>query len=332
MVLEDCRAMARSPADSTYPIAAVSKLTGVSCHALRVWERRYGFPVPQRAPSGHRRYSLEQVLILQRLSEMSHEGRSIGDLIADHQAGRLQVDIEPERPRATLDTDVALAELLDRLHVGDLSAADLRFDRLRLELGPIDLIGRIIGPALTETGERWFRRRCSVYQERCISGFLRHKLASLIGEARRANAQPSRTALIGTVQGDRHEGGVLIVQYLLERAGWRVISLGVDVPVTEYEKAVADLQPDVLALSFVLSRNINKRFQELSRLRDVPVYVGGRSILNYQKLARSYGLIPIPGAAPAAVTRLLQDYQEWSTRMAAEITGRRHPPTSTERP
>ena len=35
-----------------YSIAAVSKLTGVSCHALRVWERRYGFPVPQRSPRG----------------------------------------------------------------------------------------------------------------------------------------------------------------------------------------------------------------------------------------------------------------------------------------
>src|SRR5262245_673443 len=36
-----------------YTIAAVSKLTGVSCHTLRVWERRYGFPEPHRSASGH---------------------------------------------------------------------------------------------------------------------------------------------------------------------------------------------------------------------------------------------------------------------------------------
>ena len=34
------------PPQPRYSIAAVSKLTGISCHTLRVWERRYGFPVP----------------------------------------------------------------------------------------------------------------------------------------------------------------------------------------------------------------------------------------------------------------------------------------------
>src|SRR3954454_12646166 len=40
--------MSTPPEDAVYSIAAVSKLTGASCHALRVWERRYGFPVPHR--------------------------------------------------------------------------------------------------------------------------------------------------------------------------------------------------------------------------------------------------------------------------------------------
>ena len=46
-----------------------------------------------------------------------------------------------------------------------------------------------------------------------------------------------------------------------------MINLGVDLPVSEYAAAVVDLKPDALALSFVLSRNINKRFEELSQLR-----------------------------------------------------------------
>src|SRR5271168_4724194 len=41
--------MARALGHAGYSIAAVSKLAGVSCHALRVWERRYGFPVPERS-------------------------------------------------------------------------------------------------------------------------------------------------------------------------------------------------------------------------------------------------------------------------------------------
>jgi DNA-binding transcriptional MerR regulator len=42
-------------------IGEVVKATGVRQSTLRAWERRHGFPVPQRAPSGHRRYSSEQV-------------------------------------------------------------------------------------------------------------------------------------------------------------------------------------------------------------------------------------------------------------------------------
>src|SRR3954471_20897186 len=87
--------MSDPSAGSDYPIAAVSKLTGVSCHALRVWERRYGFPVPRRSASGHRRYGLDQVQLLRRLSELSQSGRSISELIAEVLAGRLTVETPP---------------------------------------------------------------------------------------------------------------------------------------------------------------------------------------------------------------------------------------------
>src|SRR5205809_6032993 len=72
-----------------YSIAAVSKLTGASCHALRVWERRYGFPVPIRSASGHRRYSREQVRTLREITRMVQAGRPIGELMADLRGGRI---------------------------------------------------------------------------------------------------------------------------------------------------------------------------------------------------------------------------------------------------
>ena len=58
-------------------------------------------------------------------------------------------------------------------------------------------------------------------------------------------------------------------------------------------------------LSFVLSRNINKRFRELSKIRGVPVFVGGRSIVNHQGLARRHGLIPLIGSLRASTSQLI---------------------------
>ena len=45
----------------TLSIAAVERDTGLSKDTLRVWERRYGFPVPERDGSAERAYPLEQV-------------------------------------------------------------------------------------------------------------------------------------------------------------------------------------------------------------------------------------------------------------------------------
>ncbi|HEY3553062.1 MAG TPA: DICT sensory domain-containing protein, partial [Solirubrobacterales bacterium] len=39
----------------------VVRATGLTEATLRAWERRYAFPQPQREPSGHRRYSPEEV-------------------------------------------------------------------------------------------------------------------------------------------------------------------------------------------------------------------------------------------------------------------------------
>jgi DNA-binding transcriptional MerR regulator len=37
-------------------IGELAQRTGIGVSTLRAWERRHGFPVPQRMPSGHRRY------------------------------------------------------------------------------------------------------------------------------------------------------------------------------------------------------------------------------------------------------------------------------------
>jgi DNA-binding transcriptional MerR regulator len=78
--------MSRRSEEAKYSIAAVSKLTGVSCHSLRIWERRYGFPVPERSGSGHRRYSQAQVEAIGTIAQRAQSGRPVGELIAEYRA------------------------------------------------------------------------------------------------------------------------------------------------------------------------------------------------------------------------------------------------------
>ena len=55
----------------------VTRRTGLSPATLRIWEQRYGFPRPERLPSGHRRYAGEEVGRLLEVQRERDEGRSL---------------------------------------------------------------------------------------------------------------------------------------------------------------------------------------------------------------------------------------------------------------
>ena len=116
------RPMVHGTEKAEYSIAAVSKLTGVSCHALRVWERRSGYPRPHRSGSNQRRYAAEQVHALRRIADLSRSGRPIGELIADLRAGRLEISTPADAGASALPADAA--GLVEALCTGDLDAAD----------------------------------------------------------------------------------------------------------------------------------------------------------------------------------------------------------------
>jgi MerR family transcriptional regulator, light-induced transcriptional regulator len=56
--------------------------TGVAEGTLRMWERRHGFPAPQRLPSGHRRYSEADVELVRRVASERSAGVYLATAIA----------------------------------------------------------------------------------------------------------------------------------------------------------------------------------------------------------------------------------------------------------
>ncbi|MFZ0091671.1 MAG: DICT sensory domain-containing protein [Solirubrobacteraceae bacterium] len=63
-------------------IGDVVRRTGVAEATLRMWERRHGFPAPQRLPSGHRRYSERDVELVRRVASDRAAGLSLAAAIA----------------------------------------------------------------------------------------------------------------------------------------------------------------------------------------------------------------------------------------------------------
>jgi MerR family transcriptional regulator, light-induced transcriptional regulator len=59
-------------------IGEVVKRTGVAEATLRMWERRYGFPSPERLASGHRRYSEREIGLIQSVAARRAAGLALG--------------------------------------------------------------------------------------------------------------------------------------------------------------------------------------------------------------------------------------------------------------
>ena len=87
--------------------------------------------------------------------------------------------------------------------------------------------------------------------------------------------------MIGTVAGDLHDIGKDLIVMMFRGAGLEVIDLGIDVEPEEFADAIIDYNPDILAMSAMLTTTLgmmSETMRELERrdLRDnVKIIIGG---------------------------------------------------------
>jgi 5-methyltetrahydrofolate--homocysteine methyltransferase len=90
--------------------------------------------------------------------------------------------------------------------------------------------------------------------------------------------------LMGTVRGDNHDIGKNLVVMMLEGAGFEVVDLGVDLGPDKIVRKVAELKPQVLGLSSLLSTTMVEMEKVIQALQakglrpTVKVMVGGAPI------------------------------------------------------
>lgn len=65
---------------ATYSIGVVARMTGISVHTLRMWERRYSIVSSRRTPGGQRAYTLADIDHLKLLRALTRTGVRIGDV------------------------------------------------------------------------------------------------------------------------------------------------------------------------------------------------------------------------------------------------------------
>ena len=96
------------------------------------------------------------------------------------------------------------------------------------------------------------------------------------------NAGASGLMVIGTVAGDVHDIGKNLVDIILSNNGYKVVNLGVKVPIEKMLEAVKESKADLLGMSGLLVKSVqvmreNLRAMEAAGLK-IPVLLGGAAL------------------------------------------------------
>jgi len=242
-----------APSAPRLSIGALSRATGIPVETLRTWESRYGFPEPERKPSGHRVYKAASVPRLRRIAAALSRGHRASECVpaSDDDLDAL-LGVTPGGPAAAMPTTPALAvadlsAMLEAVSVFDAE----RLTRLLLDdwarLGPMGFLTERAGPLVQRVGHEWRAGRLQVSHEHFVSERLTDVLRTLrLPFDARADGP---LLVFATLPGERHGLGLQMAALVASVAGWRVLYLGTEMPPEQVAATVAGTGARAVALS-----------------------------------------------------------------------------------
>lgn len=223
-------------------IGDISSATGLSVDVIRVWERRYGFPVPVRLPSGHRRYQGDDLQRLRLIAEALAQGRRPA-LVARADTDTLRRMIMPSG-NPELEALWDAVEDMDSERIRSLLQGQLE------RLGWRPFLLQVVRPLLDRVGLAWADGEIGVHHEHLVSEVLEDILRR-IRQAFPVLAGRGRV-LLCTLPGERHRLEVLMAALAYAAQGARTELMGMDLPIASIAQAAKILKADRVAITLSL--------------------------------------------------------------------------------
>ena len=177
-----------------------------------------------------------------------------------------------------------------------------------LEAGqqPQDIINNEMIRAMGEVGQRFQNGKAFVPQLLMAGRAMKAGLEVLKPLMAGQQVTSLGKVLIGTVKGDLHDIGKNLVASMLEGCGFEVVNIGIDVSADTFIEAVKKHQPDILAMSALLTTTMGYMKEVIDALESagirhrVKVMVGGAPVT--QGFADEIGADGYSDNANSAVT------------------------------
>ena len=164
------------------------------------------------------------------------------------------------------------------------AAAAVTKEAVAADVDPQTLLTDYMIPAMDEVGARFEANECFVPEllisARAMKAGMEVIRPLLLGKA----VEPAGRVVVATVQGDLHDIGKNLVATMLEGGGFQIVDIGTDVSPDKLADAVQAHQPQLIALSALLTTTLPSMKRMLDRLTQdglragVKVMIGGAPV------------------------------------------------------
>jgi len=280
-----------------YTVGEVEERTGVPASSLRQWERRYGFPTPERSASGYRYYSETDLAAIVRMRDLVAEGVPASRAAA--MVKEAQTVAVAARPTSDLARDLA-AELVSL----DADGAE-RVLAEAVALYPVDVVLlEVVRAALVRVGDLWHAGEIGVATEHFASNLMQARLRGLLGML--PDLEGGHRVIVACAPGEHHEMGALVLATLLRRAGFKVFYLGANTPVADLAELAREQEADAVLLSVTTREPLMGLRGEREALRSLSalLVLGGAAVASEPELAAELGGVFLGNDARKVVPEL----------------------------
>jgi DNA-binding transcriptional MerR regulator len=269
-----------SPEAQVLGIGAVERDTGLSKDTLRVWERRYGFPNPERDAFGERAYPREQVEKLRAIKRLMDSGHRPGKIMQFSLDELKSLSHEGDVKSGRGELPATLAHYIDLVREHQIEGLRRALGQEVVKSGLGRFVSEVVAPLNVAIGDLWMQGALEVFEEHLYTESLQVVLRNAIANVPQSPSAPR--VLLTTFPNEQHGLGLLMAEAMLVLEGAHCTSLGVETPVWDIVLGANSQAADIVALSFSLAYPAAQAVDGLAELRrslpaHIEIWAGGGS-------------------------------------------------------
>ena len=172
--------------------------------------------------------------------------------------------------------------LKDRIVDGDRKGLTDELDEALKSLPPLDIINNVLLDGMKVVGDLFGAGKMQLPFVLQSAETMKAAVAYLEPFMERVEGQEKGTIVLATVKGDVHDIGKNLVDIILTNNGYRVVNLGIKVPLVDMLSAAKEHHAHAIGMSGLLVKStvvMRENLEEMSRQGlEIPVLLGGAAL------------------------------------------------------